>query len=93
MIRRPPRSTLFPYTTLFRSGRQILEAGHPDLGLELAEKHQPALVIWDFDSDNSQTEKLADCLKSQLLEFAGLFTLNGVGRLASLLTAPLKKLN
>src|SRR3712207_9192961 len=24
MIRRPPRSTLFPYTTLFRSGR------HPD---------------------------------------------------------------
>src|SRR3712207_9165153 len=24
MIRRPPRSTLFPYTTLFRSGRNIL---------------------------------------------------------------------
>src|SRR5436853_5385126 len=23
MIRRPPRSTLFPYTTLFRSGRRI----------------------------------------------------------------------
>ena len=22
MIRRPPRSTLFPYTTLFRSGRE-----------------------------------------------------------------------
>ncbi len=53
-------------TALERNGRQILEAGHPDLGLELAEKHQPALVIWDFDSDNSQTEKLADCLKSQL---------------------------
>src|SRR6202022_5023547 len=28
MIRRPPRSTLFPYTTLFRSGRQQL-ASHP----------------------------------------------------------------
>src|SRR2546430_9883442 len=26
MIRRPPRSTLFPYTTLFRSTRPILEA-------------------------------------------------------------------
>src|SRR3712207_1408590 len=26
MIRRPPRSTLFPYTTLFRSG---LEVSHP----------------------------------------------------------------
>src|SRR5438132_8280028 len=23
MIRRPPRSTLFPYTTLFRSGRDV----------------------------------------------------------------------
>src|SRR5437588_6907878 len=28
MIRRPPRSTLFPYTTLFRSpGRQLHEGG------------------------------------------------------------------
>src|SRR2546426_8111902 len=25
MIRRPPRSTLFPYTTLFRSGRDWLQ--------------------------------------------------------------------
>src|SRR2546430_8278754 len=28
MIRRPPRSTLFPYTTLFRSDR-VLAAGYP----------------------------------------------------------------
>src|SRR2546430_10682388 len=28
MIRRPPRSTLFPYTTLFRS--KLLEKGDPD---------------------------------------------------------------
>src|SRR2546430_6219158 len=27
MIRRPPRSTLFPYTTLFRSARGIEQAG------------------------------------------------------------------
>src|SRR2546430_14560793 len=27
MIRRPPRSTLFPYTTLFRSPRSRAEAG------------------------------------------------------------------
>src|SRR3989442_7185562 len=26
MIRRPPRSTLFPYTTLFRSAEHILDA-------------------------------------------------------------------
>src|SRR3712207_7055532 len=25
MIRRPPRSTLFPYTTLFRSGRDLAQ--------------------------------------------------------------------
>src|SRR2546428_12160847 len=31
MIRRPPRSTLFPYTTLFRSG---FVTGNPDLAPE-----------------------------------------------------------
>src|SRR2546422_4464302 len=34
MIRRPPRSTLFPYTTLFRSqARLLVEAGHPEIVL------------------------------------------------------------
>src|SRR5258708_16503843 len=28
MIRRPPRSTLFPYTTLFRSGKARITAVH-----------------------------------------------------------------
>src|SRR2546426_3951950 len=28
MIRRPPRSTLFPYTTLFRSGNQRIASFH-----------------------------------------------------------------
>src|SRR3712207_7692947 len=36
MIRRPPRSTLFPYTTLFRSEREsaerLQESGHPEVG-------------------------------------------------------------
>src|SRR2546421_4678492 len=31
MIRRPPRSTLFPYTTLFRSARHVQEIGNADL--------------------------------------------------------------
>src|SRR2546430_11265880 len=30
MIRRPPRSTLFPYTTLFRSSWYCLHCGCPD---------------------------------------------------------------
>src|SRR2546427_11058284 len=32
MIRRPPRSTLFPYTTLFRSERGVGHVGEPLLG-------------------------------------------------------------
>src|SRR2546430_12048126 len=30
MIRRPPRSTLFPYTTLFRSLASVTDAGPPE---------------------------------------------------------------
>src|SRR2546422_5210625 len=37
MIRRPPRSTLFPYTTLFRSGRVVDGLGRVHL-------LQPAMV-------------------------------------------------
>src|SRR3712207_8002309 len=33
MIRRPPRSTLFPYTTLFRSQTSVPPIGPPPLGL------------------------------------------------------------
>src|SRR2546430_13602698 len=50
MIRRPPRSTLFPYTTLFRSDRVQLEhiARHAEpaqqLGVELrSEEHTSEL--------------------------------------------------
>src|SRR3712207_7636481 len=35
MIRRPPRSTLFPYTTLFRSGRVV--GGNGPVRVELGE--------------------------------------------------------
>src|SRR5256885_3171768 len=49
MIRRPPRSTLFPYTTLFRShqAQQPLGIGHVARrnGLAFAQRHglQPAM--------------------------------------------------
>src|SRR3712207_7074234 len=33
MIRRPPRATLFPYTTLFRSGREEMINYHFSLGM------------------------------------------------------------
>src|SRR2546426_1192845 len=41
MIRRPPRSTLFPYTTLFRStaiGSEGLGSDRPHLALPLSRK-------------------------------------------------------
>src|SRR2546427_6913542 len=46
MIRRPPRSTLFPYTTLFRSdipgvGREVL-GGHPER--RPLDRHRPLRV-------------------------------------------------
>src|SRR5688572_31973506 len=34
MIRRPPRSTLFPYTTLFRSARRHTCCGYPRCGVQ-----------------------------------------------------------
>src|SRR3712207_6895619 len=37
MIRRPPRSTLFPYTTLFRSGRHPPAAQRPGVGADVAQ--------------------------------------------------------
>src|SRR5260221_5284548 len=42
MIRRPPRSTLFPYTTLFRSKRQINRENAFSEFLELAAFAEPS---------------------------------------------------
>src|SRR5215475_9394407 len=39
MIRRPPRSTLFPYTTLFRSWRSLLHAQEP------TSRHEPIATL------------------------------------------------
>src|SRR3712207_6863503 len=36
MIRRPPRSTLFPYTTLFRSDTMVMHPGPMNRGLEIS---------------------------------------------------------
>src|SRR3712207_6884369 len=50
MIRRPPRSTLFPYTTLFRSDVARLDVLHRELlagGLEVLAGDPPAGVLGD----------------------------------------------
>src|SRR2546429_3340468 len=69
MIRRPPRSTLFPYTTLFRSG--LLDAVVAALeGGPLFGEHQPADLHrlleavhalgdrWEVDRSEEHTSEL-----------------------------------
>src|SRR3712207_7018219 len=43
MIRRPPRSTLFPYTTLFRSERLAPAPQHLGLAADLDPAHPPRI--------------------------------------------------
>src|SRR3712207_6895753 len=55
MIRRPPRSTLFPYTTLFRSG--FVAAGDAGIAFKPG-RVAPALA--DFDGDGNLDVTLVD---------------------------------
>src|SRR3712207_3627430 len=46
MIRRPPRSTLFPYTTLFRSeAQETLDVLHGSRSIDLEDEHLEAEVL------------------------------------------------
>src|SRR5438876_12423995 len=49
MIRRPPRSTLFPYTTLFRSkpAPEPYRAAARELGVEVGQVRLVAAHAWD----------------------------------------------
>src|SRR3989440_4758511 len=61
MIRRPPRSTLFPYTTLFRSGGRVAVAA---LGVRLASavfalRRQALIALAQADSAAGATAAAA----------------------------------
>src|SRR2546430_12255489 len=47
MIRRPPRSTLFPYTTLFRSYRYY-DLRRPEMSRNLRIRHRAAKAARDY---------------------------------------------
>src|SRR5256885_12156337 len=48
MIRRPPRSTLFPYTTLFRS-QNLIKARSGEEALRLILRHDFAVILLDVN--------------------------------------------
>src|SRR3712207_8849678 len=60
MIRRPPRSTLFPYTTLFRSG--------PDSPpFEVTGRERPSSVLLDHDVW-SERDKVLETWRNAVLQ-------------------------
>src|SRR2546430_17742782 len=76
MIRRPPRSTLFPYTTLFRSARA---PGHPregpwdlaDMDVGTVPRRSAGLRARDrkstrLNSSHSQISYAVFCLKKKI---------------------------
>src|SRR3989454_7759301 len=52
MIRRPPRSTLFPYTTLFRSWSCNAKANVPRATLEVMKDNGLRLLLVGYESGN-----------------------------------------
>src|SRR3712207_7699568 len=70
MIRRPPRSTLFPYTTLFRSGlpRELFEAAKIDgannwtifsrIALPLTKPAIVVTLLFEFQRSEEHTSEL-----------------------------------
>src|SRR5688572_33012502 len=62
MIRRPPRSTLFPYTTLFRSSRTVIPSRK---GICPLLRTAPVIATYRVGR-NSVTEKIRDRKSTRL---------------------------
>src|SRR2546423_15218907 len=63
MIRRPPRSTLFPYTTLFRSQRQIRKGYTPFTGRTVT-----------FVRDERERERILAGPPARIISSSGMLT-------------------
>src|SRR3712207_7302499 len=64
MIRRPPRSTLFPYTTLFRSDREELQM--PEVSTLHADEEQEGAVVAQFGVNGVVVYKVAGVVEDRL---------------------------
>src|SRR5256885_16165591 len=67
MIRRPPRSTLFPYTTLFRSDLVVLAIGiRPNIDLAKAadlEVNRGIVVTDDMRTSDPEIFSVGECVE------------------------------
>src|SRR5256885_11566676 len=70
MIRRPPRSTLFPYTTLFRSRAGCGPGGHPHRA-----PHRPHDRTGDLRADDPRDRKSTRLNSSHLVISYAVFCL------------------
>src|SRR5258707_7543203 len=72
MIRRPPRSTLFPYTTLFRSllaGKRLLDLFRPDVTqLHHVAETQTARILGRLLAGQLEQRRFQIGLETPLLE-------------------------
>src|SRR3712207_7095642 len=74
MIRRPPRSTLFPYTTLFRSGTPVGEVRNDQAGdvlqggriLEGGSEHAADRKSTRLNSSHANISYAVFCLKKKV---------------------------
>src|SRR5688572_31699309 len=67
MTRRPPRSTLFPYTTLFRSKNIGTSAGHRDISLSV----RPGEIIGLYGLVGAGRSELAKAILGQIRRTSG----------------------
>src|SRR5258708_10089162 len=66
MIRRPPRSTLFPYTTLFRSSAALFQCSPPTVAPRIVPRTAPAGIVNRYTSSqglslNDDPEPVPPC--------------------------------
>src|SRR3712207_8469498 len=66
MIRRPPRSTLFPYTTLFRSDCALRVRRRRDAAVDRLAQAVAAHVAGGYDDDDAATRQLIDELHERV---------------------------
>src|SRR5256885_7669173 len=75
MIRRPPRSTLFPYTTLFRSGFCLEDCGAVQPAGERLHARQPRRLSGERDEDILRDRKSTRLNSSHLVISYAVFCL------------------